>query len=72
MTALLSEPSHTDSIPTPASRFLCEHLHQNGFFWACVSRIHAQDPVITTGQLAKTFHQQLACWIDIAIVADPT
>ena len=42
----------------PASRFLCEHLRQNLFFWACISRIHAQDPVITTGQLlAETLQQ---------------
>src|SRR5438552_9874557 len=74
LTALLSEARlfHTGSIPMPASRFLCEHLHQNVFFWACISRIHAQDPVITTGQLAaKTLRQQVACCIDIAIVAEP-
>jgi hypothetical protein len=40
----------------PASRFVCEHLHQDVFFWACISRIHAQVPVTTTGQLAKTLH----------------
>src|SRR5437660_7649023 len=56
----------------PASRFLCEHLDQNVFFWTCISRIHAQDPVITTGQLlAKTLQQQVACCIDIAIMAEP-
>jgi len=41
----------------PASRFLCEHLLQN-LFRACISRIHAQVPVVTTGQLAKAFRQQ--------------
>ena len=41
----------------PASRFSCEHLRQN-FFWACISRIHAQVPVVTTGQLAKTLRQE--------------
>src|SRR6266478_1884852 len=74
LTALLSVSRlfHTGSIPMPASRFLCEHLHQNLFFWACISRIHAQDPVITTGQLlAKTLQQQVACCIDIAIMAEP-
>src|SRR2546430_2097476 len=72
LTALPSESRlfHTGSIPMPASRFLCEHLHQNVFFWACISRIHAQDPVVTTGQLAaKTLRQQVACCIDIAIMA---
>src|SRR5205823_995235 len=74
LTALLSEARlfHTGSIPMPASRFLCEHLRQNLFFWACISRIHAQDPVITTGQLlAKTLQQQVACCIDIAVMAEP-
>jgi hypothetical protein len=60
----------TGSIPLPASRFLCEHLNQN-FFWACISRIHAQVPVITTGQLAKTFRQQISSCIDVAIVVSP-
>jgi len=56
LTALLTEYClfHTGSIPLPASRFLCEHLRQNDFIWACISRIHAQVPVVTTGQLAKT------------------
>src|SRR5436853_2963581 len=74
LTALLSEARlfHTGSIPMPASRFLCEHLRQNLVFWACSSRIHAQDPVITTGQqLVKTLQQQVACCIDIAVMADP-
>jgi hypothetical protein len=61
---------HTGSIPLPASRFLCEHLHQN-LFRACISRIHAQVPVITTGQLAKTFRQQISSGIDVAIVVSP-
>src|ERR1700716_308377 len=55
----------------PASRFICEHLHQNVFFWACISRIHAQVPVITTGQLAKTLRQQIPRGIDVAVVEDP-
>src|SRR5438445_13121393 len=73
LTALLSESRlfHTGSIPMPASRFLCEHLHQNLVFWACISRIHAQVPVITTGKLANTFHQQVAGRIDVAVVAEP-
>jgi hypothetical protein len=51
LTALLTELRlfQTGSIPLPASRFLCEHLHQN-LFRACISRIHAQVPVVTTGQ----------------------
>jgi hypothetical protein len=60
----------TDSIALPASRFLCEHLHQN-LFWACISRIHAQVPVVTTGQLTKTLHQQIPSGIDIAVVLGP-
>src|SRR5882724_36298 len=73
LTAMLTEPRlfQTGSIPMPASRFLCEHLHQNVFFWACISRIHAQVPVVTTGQLAKTFRQQIPCGIDVAVVASP-
>jgi hypothetical protein len=55
----------------PASRFLCEHLHQNIFFWACISRIHAQVPVVTTGQLAKTLRQKIPCGIDVAVVEGP-
>src|ERR1700722_10950854 len=35
----------TGSIASPASRFICEHLHQN-LFWACISRIHAQVPLV--------------------------
>src|ERR1700738_4400959 len=71
LTALLMELRlfQTGSIPSPASRFLCEHLLQN-LIWACFSRIHAQVPVVTTGQLAKTFRQQIPCGIDVAIVAD--
>src|SRR5882724_1297199 len=73
LTALLTEPRlfQTGSIPSPASRFLCEHLHQKVFIWACTSRIHAQVPVITTGELAKTFRQQIPCGIDVAVVAGP-
>src|ERR1700741_2579307 len=70
LTALLPQPClfQTGSIEVPASRFLCEHLRQNDFIWACTSRIHAQVPVVTTGQLTKTFHQQIPCGIDIPIV----
>src|SRR5882724_4629913 len=59
LTAILAELRlfQTGSIPPPASRFLCEHLHQKVFFWACISRIHAQVPIVTTGQLAKTLRQ---------------
>jgi hypothetical protein len=53
----------------PTSRFLCEHLRQIDFIWACTSRIHAQVPVITTGKLTKTLHQQISCGIDVPIVA---
>jgi hypothetical protein len=55
LTALLMEARlfQRGAIPLPASRFVCEHLHQN-LFRACTSRIHAQVPVITTGQLAKS------------------
>jgi len=72
LTALLTEYClfHTGSIPLSASRFLCEHLHQN-LFRACISRIHAQVPVVTTGQLAKTLRQQIPCGIDIAVVQGP-
>jgi hypothetical protein len=73
LTALLTEPRlfQTGPIPLPASRFLCEHLRQKVFFWACISRIHAQVPVITTGKLAKTLRQQIPCSIDVAVVAGP-
>jgi hypothetical protein len=72
LTALLTEPRlfQTGSIALPASRFLCEHLLQN-LFWACISRIHAQVPVITTGQLTKTFRQQIPCGIDVTVVPGP-
>jgi hypothetical protein len=62
LTALLTEARlfQTGSIALPASRFVCEHLHQN-LFWACISRIHAQVPVVTTGQLAKTLRQNIPC-----------
>src|SRR5579859_4748509 len=61
----------TVSIALPASRFLREHLRQNDLIWACTSRIHAQVPVITTGQLAKTLRQQVSRGIDIAVVVCP-
>jgi hypothetical protein len=40
-------------------------------FWACISRIHAQVPVITTGKLTHTLRQQIPCGIDVPIVAGP-
>jgi len=55
----------------PASRFLCEHLHQKLFFWACISRIHAKVPIVTTGKLTHTLRQQIPCGIDIPIMAGP-
>jgi hypothetical protein len=58
----------TGSIASPASRFLCEHLHQN-LFWACISRIHAQVPVVTTGKLTESLHQQIPCGIDVSVMA---
>jgi hypothetical protein len=58
----------TGSIALPASRFLCEHLHQN-LFRACISRIHAQVPLVTSGKLTEAFHQQIPCGIDVAVVA---
>ena len=73
MTALLTEPClfQTGGIASPASRFICEHLHQNIFIWACISRIHAQVPVATTGRLAETLHQNTSCGINVAVVAGP-
>ena len=73
MTALLPESRRfqTGSIAVPASRFLCEHLHQKLLFWACISRIHAQVPVITTGKLPHTLRQQIPCGIDVPIMAAP-
>src|SRR6267143_3246398 len=72
LTALLTEPRlfRISSIPLPASRFLCEHLPQK-LFRACISRIHAQVPVVTTGELAKTLRQQIPCGIDVAVVPTP-
>jgi len=55
----------------PASRFLCEHLRQSSFLWACTSRIHAQVLVVTTSKLAKAFRQQILGGIDIAIMDRP-
>jgi hypothetical protein len=51
LTALLPKfrRFRTGSIVVPASRFFCEHLHQKPLFRACISRIHAQVPVVTTG-----------------------
>jgi hypothetical protein len=73
LTALLpqSRRFQTGSIVVPASRFLCEHLHQKLLFWACISRIHAQVPVVTTGKLTHTLRQQIPCGIDIPIMAAP-
>ena len=73
MTALLPQSRlfQTGSIAVPASRFLCEHLHQKMLFRACISRIHAQVPVVTTGKLTHTLRQQIPCGIDIPIVAGP-
>jgi hypothetical protein len=61
----------TGSIAVPASRFVCEHLHQKLLFRACTSRIHAQVPVVTTGKLTHTLRQQIPCGIDIPIMATP-
>ena len=58
----------TGSIALPASRFFCEHLHQN-LFWACISRIHAQVPLVTSGKLTEAFHQQIPCGIDVSVMA---
>jgi hypothetical protein len=73
LTALLpqSRRFQTGSIVVPASRFLCEHLHQELLFRACISRISAQVPVVTTGKLTHTWRQQIPCGIDIPIVAGP-
>jgi primosomal replication protein N len=62
----------TGSIASPASRelhsvALCEHLHQN-LFWACISRIHAQVPLVTSGKLTESLHQQIPCGIDVSVV----
>jgi hypothetical protein len=60
----------TGSIELPASRFLCEHLHQN-LFWACISRIHAQVPLVTSGKLTESLHQQIPCGIDVSVMGYP-
>jgi hypothetical protein len=53
----------------PVSRFLCEHLPDELIvIEACISRIHAQDPVVTTGDLSHPLMQDVACGIDVAIV----
>ena len=65
-----SRPFQTGSIALPASRFICEHLHQN-LFWACISRIHAQVPVITTGKLTESLHQQISRSIDVSVMGYP-
>jgi hypothetical protein len=64
-----SRLSQTGSIALPASRelhsvALCEHLHQN-LFRACISRIHAQVPLVMSGKLTEAFHQQIPCGIDV-------
>jgi|SRR5450755_2672278 hypothetical protein len=61
------------SIALPASRelhsvALREHLQQN-LFWACISRIHAQVPLVTTGKLTESLPQQIPCGIDVSIMA---
>jgi hypothetical protein len=58
---------HKGSIALPASRFICEHLPQN-LFWGCLSRIRAQVPVVTTGKLTETFHQQIPCGIEVSVM----
>jgi len=58
----------TGSIALPASRFLCEHLHQS-LFWACISRIHAQVPLVTSGKLTESLHQQIPCGVDVSVMA---
>ena len=58
----------------PVSRFLCEHLPDElEIIGACTSRIHAQDPVVTTGgNLSHSLIQDTACGIDVAIVVRAT
>jgi multidrug resistance protein, MATE family len=70
LTALLSASClfQTDMMPMPASRFLCEHLLRKVLFWACTSRIHAQVPAITAGQLAKALRQHIPRGIDVTVV----
>jgi hypothetical protein len=60
----------TGSMTLSASRFFCEHLHQN-LFWACISRIHAQVPLVTSGKLTEAFHQQIPCGIDVSVMVYP-
>src|SRR6267154_2502184 len=60
----------TGSIALPASRFFCEHLHQN-LFWACISRIHAQVPLVTSGKLTESLHQQIPRGIDVSVMGYP-
>ena len=58
----------------PVSRFLCEHLPDElEIIEACISRIHAQVPVVTTGgNLSHILIQDGAGGIDVAIVARAT
>jgi hypothetical protein len=56
------------SVALPASRFLCEHLHQN-LFWACISHIHAQVPLVTSGKLTESLRQQIPRGIDVSVMA---
>jgi hypothetical protein len=63
----------TGSVALPASRephsvAFCEHLHQK-LFWACISRIHAQVPLVTSGKLTEAFHQQNPCGINVSVMA---
>jgi len=60
----------TGSIVLPASRFICEHLHQN-LFWACISRIHAQVPLVTSGKLTESLHQQIPRGVDVSVMGYP-
>src|SRR5579872_2912253 len=56
----------------PVSRFLCEHLLDDvKIIEACTSRIHAQVPVVTTGNLSHPLVQNAACSIDVPVVVRP-
>jgi hypothetical protein len=63
---------HTGSLTMPVSRFLCEHLlDEVTIIEACTSRIHAQVPVATTGNLSHPLVQNAACSIDVPVVVRP-
>src|SRR5579883_1392253 len=54
------------------SRFLCEHLlDEIEIIAACISPIHAQDPVVTNGNLSHSLLQDAAGGVDVAVMVCP-